>query len=196
MIPRKVIQFFLTLRYLANRLHRNQNALRLFYCLFFWRSESHSDLCNLLSCSFEGTFNFCFQIKGPSNSYRTWNLGDEVHKHRRSSVAYTKSSDGEQRRQRNDSAPFTFTGVFFIRGSKTSARDCRVRVDTPTSVKSPHASARSPKPCRKITIETTSPNGRITSSFSIYATGNSPPIGSNAGKIQVPKVAKKATKME
>ena len=43
------------------------------------------------------------------------------------------------------------------KGSNIVVRDCRVRGDTPASVRSPQAPLRRSKPCRRIIIETRSP---------------------------------------
>ena len=43
------------------------------------------------------------------------------------------------------------------KGSKIFTSDCRVRGDTPASVRSPQAPLRRSKPCRRIIIETRSP---------------------------------------
>jgi len=104
------------------------------------------------------------------------------------------SSGGKGR----ESAPFALLEGFSIKGTKTFARDCRVCGDTPASVRSPHAPARSPKPCRNITIDTTSPKGGINLRYNIQKEKDLPPMGSrgNAGKIQVPKMAKNATRLE
>jgi hypothetical protein len=87
---------------------------------------------------------------------RSTNINDPAWRAR---SRWTPSSGGKGR----ESAPFALLEGLLIKGAKTFARDCCVRGDTPASVRSPHAPARSPKPCRNITIDTTSPKGKINS---------------------------------
>ena len=76
--------------------------------------------------------------------------------------------------------------------------DCRVRGDTPASVRSPQAPLRRSKPCRRIIIETRSPTEHENKTDNHTIVECLPPIGSRgkAGKNQVPKMAKNATTLE
>lgn len=83
------------------------------------------------------------------------------------------------------------------KGSKIFWSDCRVRGDTPASVRSPQAPLRRSKPCRRIITETRSPTVHQ-SKLRTPVVGCLPPIGSKgkAGKNQLPKMAKNATILE
>ena len=85
-----------------------------------------------------------------------------------SAVRSTNNKDPERRARRcwidnNEGDEFNiFVSCWWViglstKGSNIVMSDCRVRGDTPASVRSPQAPLRRSKPCRRIIIETRSP---------------------------------------